>query len=206
MRSAIGVLILPFFAAACAAGANAGVTDLAPADVPPAMEAVIPGTIFAVQLDQPIGGPVSPAAGSTVTATVTEPLVSPAGLVVIPAGARVEGLINGHQPAVGAVPGMIDVEFNSVVVNGESHRFTGWVVHVDMAITDDGATLPTGIASVADLAGLFPGTVVSDAEVYLHENELGPEPNSVISLGWERGATLPAGARLTVEFAKPTST
>jgi hypothetical protein len=206
MKSTIGVLILPLFAAACAAGANAGVTDLTPADVPQAMEAVIPGTIFAVQLDQPIGGPVSPAAGGAVMATVIEPLVSPAGMVVIPAGARVEGIISGHQPAVGAVPGMINVEFNNVMVDGESHPFTGWVVHVDMAITDDGATLPTGIASVAEPEGLFPGTVVSDAETYLQENELGLEPNSVISLGWERGATLPAGARMTVEFAKPIAT
>jgi hypothetical protein len=190
-------LLLPLFAAACAPAVNTGSMATTAGD----MNAVFPGSIFAVQLDQPLGGTLTGATGSTLTARVIEPLHTAAGDVVIPRGATVEGTIVAYYPSGGSMPEMVSVEFDRIRIDDASFPITGNVVHVDLNLADDDApSWPAGIASMANPADLYPGTVIADAAEFLQENELGPNPASVISLGFERGTVLPRGARLTLEF------
>ena len=87
-----------------------------PAAVKPAepVYAVDTGTTMRARMNQTLHSKRT-AVGSTFTATVTEPVYSSTGVVVIPIGSTLNGRVNSVRPAAkGGEPGQIDVSFTSV--------------------------------------------------------------------------------------------
>ncbi len=71
--------------------------------------------------------------GDTFTATITEPVYSNNGVVVIPDGSEVVGRVNSVQPALkGGKPGTIDVSFVQIVLpNGKKRAINGSLTALD---------------------------------------------------------------------------
>ncbi|HEV8593446.1 MAG TPA: TrbI/VirB10 family protein [Pyrinomonadaceae bacterium] len=72
-------------------------------------------------------------AGDTFQASVTEPVYSSNGVLVIPAGSKVVGRVDSAIPAAkGGKPGTIDVSFVSVKLpNGTTRRISGSLTDLD---------------------------------------------------------------------------
>ncbi len=84
------------------------------------------GTIMRVRMNQTISSKTA-TVGSTFTTTVTEPVYSTNGVVVIPTGSIVTGRVNTVKPASqGGNVGQIDASFISVrLPNGRRHAING---------------------------------------------------------------------------------
>ena len=88
--------------------------------------------------------------GDAFTATVSQDVKSPAGRVVIPAGATVSGTITAAQPAPNPnSTGKIDISVTSVTVRGTSYPIDGSVVAMDTVMKGRGVTK----ADAAKVAG-----------------------------------------------------
>lgn len=109
-----------------------------PVAVKPAepLYAVDSGTILRVRMDKSISSKTA-VVGSTFTATVTEPVYSSNGVVVIPVGSKLTGRVSSVKPAAkGGKPGEIDAAFTSVrLPNGKSHTIKGSLTDVDAGKT-----------------------------------------------------------------------
>jgi len=88
--------------------------------------AVRTGTVLRVRMNQDISSKTA-RVGDTFHATVTEPVYSSNGVVVIPIGSTVVGRVDIVRPAAnGGKPGQIDARFTSVrLPNGRSHAING---------------------------------------------------------------------------------
>lgn len=84
------------------------------------------GTVIRARMNQTITSKTA-TVGSTFTTTVTEPVYSSTGVVVIPIGSVVTGLVNSVKPAAnGGKPGEIDASFISVrLPNGRKRAING---------------------------------------------------------------------------------
>ncbi|MEO8650377.1 MAG: LysM peptidoglycan-binding domain-containing protein [Acidobacteriota bacterium] len=84
--------------------------------------------------------------GDTFTVTVTEPVYSDTGAVVIPSGSEMTGRVNSVTPArKGGDPGQIDVSFNQLKLpNGMSRRINGSLTDLQ---SDDAKSDAEGTAS-----------------------------------------------------------
>jgi hypothetical protein len=84
------------------------------------------GTVVRVRMDQTISSKTA-RAGNTFFVTVTEPVYSNSGVVVIPVGSRLTGRIDAVKPAAkGGKPGEIDARFVSVrLPNGRVRAING---------------------------------------------------------------------------------
>lgn len=85
-------------------------------------------------------------AGDTFQASVTEPVYSSNGVLVIPAGSKVVGRVDSAIPAAkGGKPGTIDVSFVSVKLpNGTIRRINGSLTDLN---SDDAKSNPEGTAT-----------------------------------------------------------
>lgn len=94
------------------------------------------GTILRARMDKAISSKTA-AVGSTFTVTVTEPVYSSGGIVVIPVGSKVTGRVNSVKPAAkGGKPGEIDVGFISVrLPNGRIRTINGSLTDLDAGKT-----------------------------------------------------------------------
>lgn len=90
------------------------------------MYSVVTGTILRVRMNNTISSK-NARVGDTFTTTVTEPVYSSNGVVVIPIGATVTGRIDSVMPAAQkGKPGQIDAHFTSVrLPNGRSRAING---------------------------------------------------------------------------------
>jgi hypothetical protein len=175
------------------------VTDgpIAPAGTVSATE-VGPGTTMEVRLQQQIGVTTNQV-GDTFTAEVVEPLRTPAGHEVIPAGTVVDGRISGLAPAAEGRPAAVRVEFERIHINGQAHPFAARVIDTGARTVPD-AILSTeaaiGAAAGAALGLIIEGNLLS----ILVGGVLGAGVGTAIALG--RGQVepvLPAGTRLTLQ-------
>lgn len=85
-------------------------------------------------------------AGDTFTASVTEPVYSSNGVLVIPSGSKLTGRVDSAVPAKkGGNPGTIDVSFISVrMPNGTTRRINGSLTDLN---SDDAKSNAEGTAS-----------------------------------------------------------
>jgi hypothetical protein len=88
--------------------------------------AVPTGTIFRARMNQSISSRTA-RVGDTFSATVTEPVYSSNGVVVVPVGSTLTGRVNSVRMAdKGGKPGQIDASFNRIrLPNGRSHYING---------------------------------------------------------------------------------
>jgi hypothetical protein len=84
------------------------------------------GTIFRTRMNQTISSRTA-RVGDTFTATVTEPVYSSNGVVVVPVGSTLTGRVNMVRAAdKGGKPGQIDASFTRLrLPNGRSHYING---------------------------------------------------------------------------------
>jgi hypothetical protein len=188
MKLGYTALLLPVLIA-CAPAAHTGMSG-----------AMIPvGTMITVQLDQPVGGNLPSLNATPLTATVVDAVRTPTGATMIAAGTTLEGAVTGYYEGGGALPEMVGLEFTRINFGDVSHPIVAEVVSVDLALADNDSATPTPDRA---LVGTPPahthGAVIVNAAEFLRENELGPIQGTVISLGTDRGATLPMGTRLTL--------
>ncbi|MEQ1923851.1 MAG: hypothetical protein ABL952_15205 [Pyrinomonadaceae bacterium] len=105
-----------------------------PVAVKPAIPvyAVDTGTIMRVRMNQTISSKTAKV-GNTFTVTVTEPVYSNNGVVVIPTGSTLTGKVNSVKMAAkGGKPGEIDASFISVKLpNGISRTINGSLTDLD---------------------------------------------------------------------------
>ncbi len=103
------------------------------------------GKKFRVRMESTISSKTAKA-GDQFTATVTEPVYSTNGAVVIPASSEVVGRVDSSKPAEkGGKPGQIDVSFIKVKLpNGKTHAINGSLTDLD---SDDAKSDSEGTAS-----------------------------------------------------------
>ncbi len=96
--------------------------------------ALAAGTTLHVRMNRSISSKTA-RAGETFTATVTEPVYSTNGVVVIPSGSTVLGHIDTVKPALkGGKPGEISCSFTQVrLPNGRSRTINGSLTDLDNA-------------------------------------------------------------------------
>ena len=84
--------------------------------------------------------------GDTFTATITEPVYSTNGVVVIPVGSTVTGRVDTVRPASkGGNPGEISVSFVRVrMPNGKTHAINGSLTDLEGKTTSDNESTATG--------------------------------------------------------------
>ena len=89
------------------------------------------GTIFRTRMNQTISSRTA-RVGDTFTATVTEPVYSSNGVVVVPVGSTLTGRVNMVRMAdKGGKPGQIDASFTRLrLPNGRSHFINGSLTDV----------------------------------------------------------------------------
>ncbi len=103
------------------------------------------GTVMRVRLNSKLSSKTS-TVGSTFSSTVTEPVYSSNGVIVIPVGSTVNGRVDSVEKArKGGKPGTIDVSFTSVrLPNGTTRSINGSLTDLD---TKDGKSDNEGTAS-----------------------------------------------------------
>lgn len=84
--------------------------------------------------------------GNAFTATVTEPVYSTNGVVVVPVGSTVTGRVDTVRPAAnGGKPGEIGVSFTSVrLPNGRRHAINGSLTDLEGSTKSDNESTATG--------------------------------------------------------------
>jgi hypothetical protein len=201
MKSKMSLLLLPLFAVACESAEQIESEPAAEmaATEPSTLARVQPGTIFAVELDQPLGTSTASQVGEAITATTVEALETADGTVAIPAGAKVEGTVAAYRAAGDGLPAMVAVEFEQVVDGGRSYPISGQVVHVDLSQAT-GQDHPGGIVGADHAEPLHPGMIVADAGSLMRGAGNLPPDAMAIALGGDASSGIPQGARLTVEF------
>lgn len=100
------------------------------------MYAVETGTIIRVRINATISSKTA-AVGNTFTSTVTEPVYSSTGVVVIPTGSTLTGSVTSVKKAgKGGEPGQIDVSFVSVKLpNGKTRAINGSLTELEAGKT-----------------------------------------------------------------------
>lgn len=90
------------------------------------------GTMIRVRMNQTLNSQRA-RVGETFTTTVTEPVYSSNGVVVVPVGATLTGRVNSVTPAAkGGKPGQIDVAFTRLnLPNGRTRFINGSLTDVD---------------------------------------------------------------------------
>lgn len=116
-----------------------------PVVVAPKLYTVSAGTRFRVRMDQTISSKTA-RVGDTFTATVTEPVYSTNGGIVVPVGSKVRGRVDSVKPAAkGGKVGEIDASFYQVQLpNGAKRAINGSLTDL---VSDDAKSDSEGTAS-----------------------------------------------------------
>ena len=170
----------------------------------PADARVLPsGSTLSMTLDQEIGTKSS-RVGDTFSGTVDNAIVASNGATVVPAGSKVYGKVTGldNSDHVGE-PAAIKVDFERIVVNGQSHDLRAKVTATNLQ-TRGGDTRSETLkkAGIGAAAGAVLGAVLSGGELskILLGGALGAAAGTVISLGvGDVEGVLPAGTRMTLQ-------
>lgn len=122
----MAILIAVFSAADTLSQTTRGTRTARRATPAPTLYRVNAGKKIRVRMNDTISSKTA-RVGDTFTVTVTEPVYSNTGVVVIPTGSEITGRVTMVRPAVkGGKPGEIDVAFNRVVLpNGYRRAING---------------------------------------------------------------------------------
>ena len=157
-------------------------------------------------LDRELGTKVSKA-GDTFSATVSSTLYASDGSVVVPAGAKIEGRITALDESDNATePSLIRLAFDRIRMGGAAYPFSADIIQSNPVQTggqsssDRTRQIIIGGAVGAALGGLLGGT-----DKIVIGGAIGAAAGSVISLGTEVNATLPAGSHMTLRANQTTT-
>ena len=148
--------------------------------------------------------------GDTFTANVVSNVTTSSGEVIIPAGSMVTGRISAlddsDHPADQA---LIQLQFNTLRVNGREYAFTANVTNVAEIKTSTAKSetvaksAATGAAIGAAIGAIFKGR---DLEAILKGGAIGAAAGTVISLGvGDVEHVIPAGTRMTLQSTSQVS-
>jgi hypothetical protein len=116
------------------------------------------GTNFTVQVTTRISSRIS-RVGDLVSGRVESDLTDENGQVIIPAGSRVMGQISElRTPDAVGRGARIEVTFNSIVVNGESHPIDAVTQNLPVEVTQSGSNGP-GTAARAGRGAIIGGVL-----------------------------------------------
>ncbi len=114
-----------------------------PADAPAPLPTAKAGTSFNVQVATNISSRIN-RPGDAVTGRVASDVTDENGQVIIPAGSLILGRISDlRQPDSQGRGGRIELTFNSIVVNGESHPIDAVTQNLPVEVRDAGRTGPS---------------------------------------------------------------
>jgi hypothetical protein len=195
--------LIPLLLAACAPAAVGSAGPPATTDAAATSEVVEAGSTLLVRLDEPIGARTSAMTVGRFTATLLEPVRSPAGDILIPGDARLEGTVTEYVEEREWRPQIVGLEFDRLKVGHVSYDFSTTITEVDLAFAENGTTGEHRHPNAGvDEPAARPGTIVEDRETYFRQELREPEfaRTTLVSLGQDREFSLPAGTRMTVEL------
>jgi hypothetical protein len=167
---------------------------------------VVPtGTELVVELDRTIGTEVS-RVGDRFTATVRDAVVSYSGVVLIPRGAIVEGVITGLDDSdhIGE-PAAIRINLDYIRFQGRRYIFSADVIRADVELERRaGVEDIARNAAIGAAAGAVLGAIVGgDLKDILMGGALGAGVGTIIALGvGDVEAALPRGTDLTLRTTR----
>jgi len=164
------------------------------------------GTTFAVQLNETLATDQN-APGDAFSATVTEPIVSADGTVMIPAGATVRGRVTAVEKSdrVGETA-IIKLAFETISFDGESYPLQASVVEAN---PERRTRTTTGQQAAKIGAGAAAGAVLGqilgkDRASTLKGAVIGAAAGTAIAMGTaDVDAVLPSGSRMVVRLDAP---
>jgi hypothetical protein len=165
------------------------------------------GARLTATLDQTLGTSVSKA-GDVFTATVSSALMASDGSVVVPAGAKIDGRVTAVDDSDNATePALIRLAFDRLRFNGQSYPLSAAIVQsapVQTGNTQSNAQRNRQII-IGGAIGAAIGGLLGDRDLdkIVIGGALGAAAGSVISLGKEVNATLPAGSPMTIQATQP---
>lgn len=142
IRNIVASLALMLLFTAAASAQRKPVIKKKPVRKPVAVKPAVPlyrvdtGTVMRVRMNRTISSKTA-TAGSTFTVTVTEPVYSTNGVVVIPTGSTLTGRVNSVKAAArGGKPGEIDASFVSLrLPNGKVRAINASLTELDAGKT-----------------------------------------------------------------------
>jgi hypothetical protein len=156
------------------------------------------GTSLEIQLDETLSTRTT-RVGSPISGSVSQPVIYD-GVVVIPKGARVGGVVT----SISREPPAVSAELDALRVDGTLYSIRGVVTEAAMVrrseMKDEAAKIGGGAAAGAVLGGAIGGNVKSAA--------IGAAAGAAAGTGValatkERWAILPAGSRLAMRMEEP---
>jgi hypothetical protein len=176
--------------------------------VTPANNSSIPaGAQLVATLDQSLGTSGNKA-GDMFSATVSNTLYASDGSIVVPSGSTLEGHVTATDPSDNPTdPALIRLAFDRIQINGQTYPFAANIVQSSPVQTSTSSNanrnkqIVIGGAVGAALGGLLGG---ADLKKIIIGGAIGAAAGSVISLGTQVNATLPAGSQMTVQATQST--
>ena len=186
----LSVALLAAFVAACGIAAGTDRVEVAP------------GTTLTATLDQELSTKTA-SEGDAISATVTAPVSSEDGTVLIPSGARLHGEVTGlRDEGSREKPAYLALRFDELEVRGSTISIdSSEVVEANLAVEsethDEAAKIGGGAAAGALLGGLISG----EAEGAVAGGLVGAVAGTAITLGTaHQHAYLPRDARIRVRL------
>ncbi|HET7621341.1 MAG TPA: hypothetical protein VFK39_05500 [Gemmatimonadaceae bacterium] len=203
-RSITGIAIALLATAGCARTAQVeSGGDVVTTPLPTSTSSIPVGTTLNVTLDQTLGTEQSKI-GDDFTATVSEPLNTTSGALVVPKGAVVHGKVTGlHASEHAGDQAAIKLDFDSLTINGQSYAFDAKITNTDLK-TQGGDTRNETLkkAGIGAAAGAALGAILGDASLgkIALGGLLGAAAGTAISLGaGDVQAVLPEGTPMTIQ-------
>jgi hypothetical protein len=199
-----GIAIALLAAAGCARTAQVeSGGDVVTTPLPSNTSAIPVGTSLEVTLDQTLGTQESKI-GDAFTASVSQPLNTANGDLVVPKGAVVHGTVTGlHASEHAGDQAAIKLDFDTLTINGQAYAFDAKITSTDLK-TQGGDTRNETLkkAGIGAAAGAALGAILGDASLgkIALGGLLGAAAGTAISLGaGEVQAVLPKGTPMTIQ-------
>jgi hypothetical protein len=172
---------------------------------PPADASHIPtGTHFSVTLEEELNTS-NTRVGDSFIVVVNEALVAANGQVVVPAGARIQGMVTGVAQPGGRDPAALRLNFLRINVNDAWHPLTAEIVgtHVPMDGRTDHTQHAQAAVTGAVAGAIIGGVITGRLREALIGAAIGAGAGTIISLGvgGPMEAALPAGTHMTLRTA-----
>ncbi len=203
-RSIAGIAVAVLAAAGCARTAQVeSGGDVVTTPLPSNTSSIPVGTTLKVTLDQTLGTEQNKV-GDAFTATVTEPLNTASGDVVVPKGAVVHGTVTGlHASEHAGDQAAIKLDFDTLTINGQAYPFDAKITSTDLKMQGGDTRNETlKKAGIGAAAGAALGAILGDASLgkIALGGLLGAAAGTAISLGTgEVQAVLPKDTPMTVQ-------
>src|SRR5512147_1551581 len=190
-KTMTAIVAAAFAASACARSATVqSGGEVAPAPQPttnlPTSTGEVPnGSTLQVRLNETLGTSQSKV-GDPFTATVSTPLSTSSGQVVVPEGAVVHGHVTGlHASSNAGDQAAIRLDFDSLSVNGRSYPFDAKITATNLQTKGDTKNETLKKAGIGAAAGAVLGAVLGEGDLgkIALGGVLGAAAGTAISLG-----------------------